>query len=1730
MADFRTALEALAKGELTLEKVVENLEKLLGKSPKTADKILQELQAAYKAGTIDAQTYIKVKDKVDALSGKSQPGESDEKTEFAGDDSTQLISEDERTQIADEARAVSSNTVTGGLDTTSATVDFDLSAPASSTSSSWTGDQTGATGTSWGGTSQQGLEDESNLGPGSVIKGRFQLDEVLGIGGMGKVYKGRDLIKVEARDRNPYLALKVLNEDFKAHPDAFIALQREASRQQKLAHPNIATVYDFDRTAGGTVFLTMELLEGQALNTFIKKVVKPKGGLPFEEAFPMIEGLGKALVYAHDHYIVHSDFKPGNCFIGKDGTMKVLDFGIARAVKNPQQGDGEKTLFDPGQLGALTPAYASTEMLEGEEPDTRDDTYALACVAYELLTGKHPFNKIPANKARDSGLLPAPIKSLKRKQMKGLMRGLAFARKDRSQTVQEFLDELESKTNPLKNPLIIGPAIVLVLALGSIGPVTSYLHNKEIEGLIGKFNEGNPTTTAELLTQLPEMDSEDQDKIRIGARDSIIAYFKQSIDAKLDTSSGDFDFPGADRLVNQVSGLYRDSAAVINIRNSVEESRNQILSDLTRRFNGHLKNGTLVPTEAEDDIKDVLDMVAKVDPTHPLLHDRRLPGAYSNAIANSRDSQDFSRALDLVAAGLVMLPTDVNLSNLKDQIEVDMEKAEESALIAELERRIGEQTAQLASISDLAAIKEDILRLSRIRPDNLVLSDLKSNIAPIAKQDVEALIDNKSWDEAGSLLSELGNVMKELNLGNEAARLDAGRQQHIIRVDEIADNITAAVMADKLAAPAEPNATTLLANLAEFAARNPRTAVARDQISQAYLSSARLARVNGDLATARKLVGQAEQLQPGQRLSQSLTTELALINSTEQQGPVEVSLAKVDELKAEFEQQLNNLQVTALADADAILSTIDQIEALNPKSEFLADARSRLGDKVSGIANTAAEQGEYEQAITLSRDMLAMIPTSDSLSSTVGQLKADKQVALAQARQKKIDAGKERIASLMATPTLDRAWETEVQDELHALSQLVPEGDTWLQETRASIANLFVTEASKLRTTQSYAKAQNLLDKATGLSPDLESLAVEQSELTAALDAFEQQRLAQEKEARVEGLKQTFITQTKAKQVTDARTTLDELQRDLPADDAFITDEAPAALADAYLNLSKSKADTNDYGAALKFAKAGLEYAPDNSRLRKAVSEYTLEGNIENLNKTFASASKLDIDETRRKIEEILIINPGRFSQVEGNLIKTLINRIQQLESGNPETHAAFARAAQEIFPDNAKIRDLVKQLPPVGGTPEALKQRLQSALDQGDLEAAVVVFDEAKQFLKADDPLLTTEGPELLAKAFVTAADGQAQQGGFVEAAKLAIEGLKHVPENKGLLTARNKYSVEAYISELRDTFNNESSFDTAKIDKQLGLIRRLSRDRFQQAEEEFSGILAKRIETLNTSNKTAGVKLLNDALAMFPENETLVALIPPPPDTRKPTTKPEPGKPEPEKPAPVVVIDKYYSQQGARNCSSKLAGYGNRKQGRCYNFIGNTSKGKKLPGPLMVVVPKGEGIDKPFAIGKYEVSVADYNRYCAISHACKQSPIDDRSLPITGISLDDANAYAKWLSKRTGQKYRLPTEKEWEYAANAQGDQPRGKPWNCRLTDASGNYIKGQTPVSINSGKPNGWGLINYIGNAQEWVDSPSGKTVRGAAYTDNFSNCEIAMKRDHDGRADGSTGFRLVQDDID
>ncbi|MDH3640762.1 MAG: bifunctional serine/threonine-protein kinase/formylglycine-generating enzyme family protein [Gammaproteobacteria bacterium] len=303
-------------------------------------------------------------------------------------------------------------------------------------------------------------EGAGDADPPRVLKQRFVLEEKLGSGGMGSVFRAKDLRKVEARDRQPFLAVKVLNNDFREHPEAFIALQREAAKSQAVSHPNIVSIFDFDKD-GDVPFITMELLEGQELANLIRAY---PNGLPDETAWNVIRGLCAGLHHAHEAGIVHADFKPGNVYISPRNNAKILDFGLARAVQL-NQSDGEDTLFDPSRLAALTPAYASREMLNGDNPEARDDIYSLGVVIYLVLTGHHPYGRVSADDAAREQLKPEKPKRLSRRQWRALEKCLKFNRHERPQSVA-VVEQTLLQPSPWRSRSALAAAAAFALALG----------------------------------------------------------------------------------------------------------------------------------------------------------------------------------------------------------------------------------------------------------------------------------------------------------------------------------------------------------------------------------------------------------------------------------------------------------------------------------------------------------------------------------------------------------------------------------------------------------------------------------------------------------------------------------------------------------------------------------------------------------------------------------------------------------------------------------------------------------------------------------------------------------------------------------------------------------------------------------------------------------------------------------------------------------------------------------------------------------------------------------------------------------------------------------------------------------------------------------------------------------------------------------------------------------------
>lgn len=299
--------------------------------------------------------------------------------------------------------------------------------------------------------SARGPQSGAEATIGTLLSGRYLLERRLGEGGMGVVYLASDQeVKGET------FAVKVLKSEIREHPESLALLREEVRRTRALPHPNIVGVYSLNSDKS-SVYMLMEFLEGKSLDALIDEDFGR--GMPLERAWPLIQDIGGALAFAHDHSVIHSDLKPSNIFITTGGRAKLVDFGIARAARGRTRG------VDPAALGALTPQYASCEMLEGHQPDMRDDIYALACVIYEMLSGKHPFGGRTAVEARDEKRTPAALPSLSRSQNAALASGLAFDRERRVASVEALIAGLspaaQSKAGRL--PLIVSTVVVLIV-------------------------------------------------------------------------------------------------------------------------------------------------------------------------------------------------------------------------------------------------------------------------------------------------------------------------------------------------------------------------------------------------------------------------------------------------------------------------------------------------------------------------------------------------------------------------------------------------------------------------------------------------------------------------------------------------------------------------------------------------------------------------------------------------------------------------------------------------------------------------------------------------------------------------------------------------------------------------------------------------------------------------------------------------------------------------------------------------------------------------------------------------------------------------------------------------------------------------------------------------------------------------------------------------------------------
>lgn len=1292
MERFREALDAFARGELSSAELDAVARSVLAQQPGTAPDLLGVLQTRYEIGQLPGDVFAALRDTLGGQAAANGDPMDDRTrlrtgaTDGSGEDHTRLAGK----RPGEGGAAMAPGPTVDGGSTTGVT-----------SSSGETG-RTGSTGSTWGDTAQWAEGPSETPRPGMTIKNRFVLESVVGRGGMGVVFKARDLRKEEAQDRNPYVAVKVLNEEFKHHPDSLKALQRESRKAQNLAHPNIVNVFDFDRD-GATVYMTMEYLDGEPLDQLIKR--QWPQGMPLKDALTIIEGMCRALAYAHQKGVVHSDFKPGNVFLTRGGTVKVFDFGIAQAVKHVGVDAGEQTLFDASSLGALTPSYASVEMLEGADPDPRDDIYALACVSYQLFTGRHPFDKLPATDARAKKLAPRPVSGLKRRQWRALLQGLAFDRGDRSPNVEAFLAGFHAGRRS-RTVLIGGAAVVLVAGVLIAILLPGYLQQRRVSQVVDQIEQGDTVQIAAALKTVLGFSPQVRASVIQQARKRILAYYREQVDRHFDVAKGDYDYPGAARLLAQARVLYPDSAGVQDLADRTLVARNQLLNDLNGRFNAALRAGRLLPSPDKDDIPDILDVVAQVEPKNAMLLDPRLPIAYVQQSEQAAGAKDYKQALILVSTGLARFP-DTRLSGLQGEFreQLHFQRIRGNVKVKELEAKIRPMIGKVRSLTDVARLRGNALKLAALYPDDSLLDRVQSESQRVVSRVFDELMAGHQWQKARNLL---------------------------------VDN--AALVA------------------------------------------------------------------------------------------IDFARARVRRLHA-------------------------------AEGPGVARARTQLA-------------------------------------------------------QSKAARGKVQVAGLIANPEFSTSWQAGVQRDMRTLAALLPPGDRWFGRTRHQIAQLYLQHARQLGTDQRFGEATAVLAAGRQFAT-LPAFKQERAVLAQVKSKIEAQAREEQRQARVTGQKQTLRIQVAANDVAGARRTLAALRKELPAQDPFLQKTAPGALGAAYLRLANRAAAARHYADALALVKAGLKEAPTLAALEDALKRYGPRAELESIETGLRSGGVKALTRLRKKL--------------------------RKYRAARPQAYAAVA--------------------------------------------------------------------PRL-------------------------------------------------------------------------------------------AGIAAKRVLNVAVTNAALAGKLLASARRLFPGNQELNAIR---------LATPMSATSAPANSAPAA--------SAGRPCGADLAGYGRSPRGTCYDQLAVGERG-----PLLVVIPPGGGVAKPYAITKYEISVGDYDLYCKLSGKCSGMGARNRNLPATAISYENARAYNAWLSARTGYHYAIPTNRQWTHAAKATGRGGAGNS-NCRVR-LGGKLIKGFGLVNVQTGQLNGWGLVNYVGNAREWVRSRKGLEVRGGSYRDSLSQCSIARTEPSNGEPDPATGFRLVR----
>ena len=429
---LRALVSSILSGRYKEELYLWHVSELCRDEPETASELLGMIDRYYRLGRMPAEQYQKIKAKIEQAMGTrpaAHEGDGDRPSEDDAD------AEESVTRELTPARPQSASQTPRPMKTSAAQPPSVAPTQHTVAGASARSAAAPATPVAPPASAPRGADaPKVGIGIGTVLRDRYELLLLLGQGGMASVFKARDRYRTSLGVADCYVAIKIV-QPHPSRPGSVAALGREFHNAQRLSHPNVVNVYDIDRE-GDASFYSMEFLEGERLSQLLKRAGGP---LPRRYALTIIRDIGAAVAHAHSRGVVHADLKPHNVMITRDGHVRVLDFGSG-VVRPGEPWISE--LSPGGDYRQATPAYASCEQLQGWCADPRDDIYALACLSYQLLAGKHPFDLRSSLVARGRRLRPRRPSAMRGDNWRALRRGLAWSREQRNMTMEKWLEQL----------------------------------------------------------------------------------------------------------------------------------------------------------------------------------------------------------------------------------------------------------------------------------------------------------------------------------------------------------------------------------------------------------------------------------------------------------------------------------------------------------------------------------------------------------------------------------------------------------------------------------------------------------------------------------------------------------------------------------------------------------------------------------------------------------------------------------------------------------------------------------------------------------------------------------------------------------------------------------------------------------------------------------------------------------------------------------------------------------------------------------------------------------------------------------------------------------------------------------------------------------------------------------------------------------------------------------------